>query len=123
MSVQSQKVQPSIQILDVLYQITLLTTFSLLLDFNMNGSTNQNHTLYNLNVNEDSTPLNYWQKWKSALPTFFSAICAFLIVCGKGMIINYIRRHAPIERPINRLVLIDEVSSFNYCSIKLHKQE
>ena len=51
-----------------------------------------------------------WATWKSAILATFLAVCAALAICGKSMIINYIVNHAPQERPINRMILVDTVS-------------
>ena len=66
----------------------------------------QNHTIL---VNGTSTLLDNWEEWMSDLQILFTTICAVATVCGQVAIINYIGQHAPIERPINKLVLIDQV--------------
>ena len=77
----------------------------------------QNQTIHDLKVDDDFALFDNWQEWKSDLSILISTICAITTVSGQGMIINYITRHAPKERPINRLFLIDQVSTietFNY---------
>ena len=39
----------------------------------------------------------------------FSTFCFIVTAVGEAMVIYYIARHAPKERPINILVLIDQV--------------
>ena len=39
----------------------------------------------------------------------FNTFCLIVTAVGEGMVIYYIIRHAPRERPINKLVLIDQV--------------
>ena len=39
----------------------------------------------------------------------FSTFCFILTAIGEAMVIYYIARHAPKERPINKLVSIDQV--------------
>ena len=92
--------------------------------FNKIPSMTQNKTIHNLKDEDDFMAFDNWQEWKSDLSILISTICAVTTVSGQGMIINYITRHAPKKRPINKLVLIDQVSTietFNYlnlCQIK-----
>ena len=39
----------------------------------------------------------------------FSTFCFIVTAVGEAMVIYYIARYAPKERPINKLVLIDQV--------------
>ena len=48
----------------------------------------------------------------------FSTFCFILTAIGEAMVIYYIARHAPKERPINKLVLIDQV-----CTTQNHYKE
>ena len=43
----------------------------------------------------------------------FAWIAVAVNLCGQGMIIFYIKKHAPNERPINRMILIDQVWKVN----------
>ena len=71
----------------------------------MISTMNQNQT----DLTDDSfTFLENWQKW---MFTFSSTICAVITVVGQGMIIHYIIKYASKERPINKLVLIDQVGN------------
>ncbi len=90
-------------------RITLFEHLSLVLVFNENSGMKQNQTNHTFKVDDHFMPLNIWQEWKSDLSILFSGIWAVVIGSGQGMIIHYIRRHAPKERPINRLFLIDQV--------------
>ena len=65
------------------------------------------------NAQENTSFFNNWQEWKSDVTFLFKTICAVATIIGQGMIIYYIKRHAPKERPINKLVLIDQVCAYN----------
>ena len=49
--------------------------------------------------------------WKLILLFFFYAIAAGITIFGQVMIILYIKKFAPKERPINRMILIDQVKA------------
>ena len=59
--------------------------------------------------NDNFLLLSYWEEWKSDLFFIFNLTCKIVTVIFEGMIIFYIARHAPKKRPINKLILIDEV--------------
>ena len=50
----------------------------------------------------------------------FNTFCLIVTAVGEAMVTYYIARHAPKERPINKLVLIDQVckthKEFTYCN-------
>ena len=56
-----------------------------------------------------SLPIFQWEEWKSKLFTGFTLVAVAVNFFGQGMIIFYIKRHAPAERPINKMYLIDQV--------------
>ena len=56
-----------------------------------------------------SLPIFQWEEWKSNLFICFMSVAFAVSLCGQGMIIFYIKRHSPVERPINRMYLIDQV--------------
>ena len=64
-----------------------------------------------LKSEEQILPLFTLKDLKSNLFTFLIGICIFLAIVGQGMIIYYIQKHAPKNRPINKMFLIDQVCS------------
>ena len=52
--------------------------------------------------------LDSWQSW---LLIISLAFCGLVSIGGTLMIINYIKRFAPKDRPINTMVLVDQVST------------
>ena len=69
---------------------------------------NQNQTDHK---DDSFSLLDNWQIW---LFTSSSTTCAVIAVVGQGMIIQYIIKYASKERPINKLVLIDQVCNINH---------
>ena len=53
-----------------------------------------------------------WQEWKSNLFLVFLGSCIVIAIGGQGMIIFYIGRYATKERPINRMILVDQVGNY-----------
>ena len=53
-----------------------------------------------------------WDWWKLILLFIFYAIGAGIMTCGQVMIIVYIKKFAPKVRPINRMILIDQVQTY-----------
>ena len=49
------------------------------------------------------------EKWQSNILVSFLCVCLVIDIVGKGMIIFYIGNYAPKERPINRMILVDQV--------------
>ena len=47
--------------------------------------------------------------WKLCLLISFYVVFALVANCGRLMIVWYIKRYAPKNRPINRMILIDQV--------------
>ena len=59
---------------------------------------------------KDQTVLVYkLELWKLCLLIFFYAFFALVATCGGLMIVWYIKGYAPKNRPINRMILIDQV--------------
>jgi hypothetical protein len=52
--------------------------------------------------------LESWQSW---LLIISLAFCGLVSIGGTLMIINYIKRFAPKDRPINTMVFVDQVST------------
>ena len=57
-----------------------------------------------------SLPMFQWPEWKSKSVVLLSTISIVFSLCGKGMIVYYIKTYAPKDRPINKMFLIDQVS-------------
>ena len=70
---------------------------------------NVNQSFEIIHIEDHSLTFFRWEEWISKLLTFFLAICALVSIIGTTMIIFYIAKHAPKERPINRMILIDQV--------------
>ena len=56
---------------------------------------------------------NQWQGLKSNSYVILIGICSGLTILGQALIIYYIQRHAPKNRPINQMFLIDQVCKAN----------
>ena len=65
----------------------------------------------NLQDLEDHT-LSYfkWEWWQLYLFIVYYIICAVIAILGQIMIVFYIAKHAPKNRPINKMILVDQVS-------------
>ena len=70
---------------------------------------NKNQTNNTFFVDENLYLFDNLYSWKSELFFLSKAFCDIATICGEGMIVYYISRHAPKERQINKLVLIDQV--------------
>ena len=57
----------------------------------------------------ESVSIYQWDKWKSPLLLVLLATAQAFSFGGKAMMINYIARFAPRDRPINTLIMIDQV--------------
>ena len=57
-----------------------------------------------------SLPMFQWPEWKSKFVVLFSTISIVFSLCGKGMIVYYIKTYAPKDRSMNKMFLIDQVS-------------
>ena len=70
-----------------------------------------NQTYQDIIANVESTEIAIfkWEWWKICLLLGFYTISATISICGQAMIIIYIARYAPKQRPINRMILIDQV--------------
>ena len=67
-----------------------------------------------LRVNNQQTSMNVWQEWTSVLCILFLGGSAIVVIGGQGLVIHYIQRHTPKDRPINKMFLIDQVIDCNY---------
>ena len=70
--------------------------------------------LYVINIQNQKIDTFEWDQWKLILLFFFYAIGAGIMICGQVMIIVYIRKFAPKERQINRMILIDQISTYRH---------
>ena len=73
----------------------------------------KNQTTHTFMADDNATFLDKWDKI-----FLFSSICIIATIVGEVMIIYYIVKYAPKERPINKLVLIDQV-----CTTQNHSKE
>jgi len=58
-----------------------------------------------------------WHSWKSPILVGLLVVAMVLSIGGKSMIINYIARFAPRGRPINIMIMIDQVTQLNQSRI------
>ena len=49
------------------------------------------------------------QYWQLVLLICYYSICASIAIVGEALVIFYILQHAPKERPLNKMILIDQV--------------
>ena len=61
-----------------------------------------------INIDNQFALVNKLQECTSVL---LLGVCAVVVIGGQGMIIHYIKNHTPRNRPINRMFLIDLVST------------
>ena len=62
------------------------------------------------NVEDHTLPYFKWEWWQLYLFIAYYIICAVIAIVGQTMIIFYIARYAPKNRPINKMILVDQVS-------------
>ena len=62
-----------------------------------------------INVDNHLVPIYRLQWWELYLLICYYVICAIIVISGQLMIIFFIKRYAPKERPINRMILVDQV--------------
>ena len=62
-----------------------------------------------IEIHDHSLSLLNWPGWQLSLYLLFLAICSVIAIGGRTMIIYYLLRHAPKERPINKMILVDQV--------------
>ena len=65
-------------------------------------------------ITNESIPLIKWDGLKSILIIGILSLIIVLNVWFKGLIINYIVRFAPKDRPINEMMLLEQVSLFTF---------
>ena len=72
------------------------------------------------NLVNESIQLVKWTGVKSVVLVIFTIFIGLLGMISKGLIINYVLRFAPKNRPINTLMLFEQVSK-KYIEIDLRK--
>ena len=63
------------------------------------------------NIEDHAVPILKLQYWQFVCLIFYYSVCAIIAIFGEALIIFYIARHAPKKRPLNRMILIDQVSN------------
>ena len=51
-----------------------------------------------------------WEWWQLYLFIVYYSICSVIAIAGQIMIVFYISKYAPKDRPINKMILVDQVS-------------
>ena len=64
-----------------------------------------------IDITDHSLIIYRLESWQSGLLIISLASCGLVSIGGTLMIINYIKRFAPKDRPINTMVLVDQVST------------
>ena len=64
-----------------------------------------------IDITDHSLIIFRLESWQSGLLIISLASCGLVSIGGTLMIINYIKRFAPKDRPINTMVLVDQVST------------
>ena len=65
-----------------------------------------------INVEDQSVAIFNWEWWKICILLGLYLICVSVTLCGVVMIIIYIVKYAPKGRPINEMILVDQVKNF-----------
>ena len=58
---------------------------------------------------DHGVPIFKLQYWQLVLLICYYSICGIIAIVGEALVIFYIVQHAPKERPLNRMILIDQV--------------
>ena len=61
------------------------------------------------NIEDHAVPIFKLQYWQLVLFICYYSVCAIITIVGEAMVIFYIVQHAPKNRPLNRMILIDWV--------------
>ena len=64
------------------------------------------------NIEDHASPIFKLQYWQFVSLICYYSVCAIIAIFGEALIIFYIARHAPKNRPLNRMILIDQASSY-----------
>ena len=73
------------------------------------GSLNQ--TFFANEIIDHSFSLLKWKNWEISILVLFLTICTIVAIVGQTMVIHYIQKYAPKQRPINRIILVDQVKT------------
>ena len=65
-----------------------------------------------INLEDHLVPIYRLQWWELYLLICYYAICAIVVISGQLMIIFFIQRYAPKKRPINTMILVDQVCTY-----------
>ena len=60
------------------------------------------------NIEDHAVPIFKLKYWQLDLLICYYLICAIIAIVGEALVIFYIMQHAPKERPLNRMILIDQ---------------
>ena len=63
-------------------------------------------------LEDQSLSIFSWQGWSLWVFKCFLAFCGLICIIGRFLIIHYIQKYAPKQRPINRMILVDQVCKF-----------
>ena len=63
------------------------------------------------NIEDHASTIFKLQYWQFVCLICYYSVCAAIAIFGEALIIFYIARHAPKNRPLNRMILIDQVNS------------
>ena len=66
-----------------------------------------------INVEDQTVAIFNWEWWKICILLGLYLINASVALCGQVMIIIYIVNYAPKGRPINEMILVDQVKMSN----------
>ena len=61
------------------------------------------------NIEDHAVPIFKLKYWQLDLLICYYSICAIIAIVGEALVIFYIMQHAPKDRPLNRMILIDQV--------------
>ena len=65
---------------------------------------------YHLDKMEDQSLSTFkWNNWDLTFSAFILIIAGIISIGGQALIIHYIKDHTKKERPIDRLILVDQV--------------
>ena len=65
-----------------------------------------------INVEDQTVAIFNWEWWKVCILLGLYLISASVALCGQVMIIIYIVKYAPKGRPINEMILVDQVKRY-----------
>ena len=75
----------------------------------MKNSTDDFEYLQIIAIEDNSLLIFSWQGWSVGVFKCFLGICGLTCIIGRSLIINFILKYAPKQRPINTMILVDQV--------------